>query len=159
MRPMGTRLQLEKRRQKAIEMLQAGKTYRFIAKTLKCSTSSVVRWNQTFNQKGIKGLISKPILGVTSKLTKEQKKELFNDLTKGACKFGYTSEIWTLKRISDHIQKKFKVLYRFTSIWKILNKENWSCQKPEKRAIQRNEKVIEDWKQKVWVNIKKNKKN
>ena len=160
MKPMGTRQQLEKRRKKAIEMFKKGQKYKDISKELNCSISSLVRWKQAFKEKGEEGLKSKPNLGRKSQLTKKQKTELFNDLLKGACKFGYASEIWTLKRISEHIRKKFDVSYSsFVSIWNILNKANWSYQKPEKRAIQRDEKTIENWKQKTWPEIKKNKKN
>ena len=153
---MGTRLQLEKRRQKAIEMLQAGRKYKEIAKELNCSISSLVRWKQAFKEKGVEGLKSKANFGRKSQLTEKQKIELFNDLLKGACKFGYSSEIWTLRRISKHIEKKYGISYSsFVSIWNILNKANWSCQKPEKRAIQRDEKTIKKWKQEIWPKIKK----
>lgn len=156
---MGTRLQLEKRRKLAIEMLQAGKSYRFVAKTLNSSTSSVVRWQKTFKQKGLEGLKSKPNLGRPSQLTNEQKTELFNDLLQGACKAGYSSELWTLKRITEHVQKKFNISYESSSMWRLLNNENWSWQKPEKRAIQRNEEAIENWKKESWVDIKKSPKS
>jgi hypothetical protein len=31
----------------------------------------------------------------------------------------------------------------------------WSCQKPERRALQRNEAAIARWKQSRWPHIKK----
>jgi hypothetical protein len=31
----------------------------------------------------------------------------------------------------------------------------WSCQKPERRALERDEEAIERWKREVWPEVKK----
>lgn len=50
MRPLGTSLQLETRRLRAIEFLHSGMTYRQVADKTRASLSSVVRWRQDYQK-------------------------------------------------------------------------------------------------------------
>ena len=71
--------------------------------------------------------------------------------------FGYSTELWTLQRIALLIEKEFGVHYHIGHVWKLMSHElGWSCQKPERRATERDEEAIERWKKKTWPAIKKN---
>jgi hypothetical protein len=37
----------------------------------------------------------------------------------------------------------------------LLGQLGWSCQKPERRALQRDEEAIAHWKRYVWPQVKK----
>ncbi len=76
MRPPGTPQQLQTRRERAIALLQAGKTYQSIAATLNASISSVVRWAQVHRTGGLKALRPKPAPGRPPMLTPRQKRRL-----------------------------------------------------------------------------------
>lgn len=76
-------------------------------------------------------------------------------LLKGARAYGFPNELWTLKRIAAVIQVEFGVRYHPSHVWKILRHLGWSCQVPERRAIQRNEHAIAHWKRYRWPAIKK----
>jgi transposase len=159
MRPNGTPQQLENRRRQAITMLRSGKTYRDVAKTLDSSLSSVVRWWQTYQKDGRQGIRSQAKWGRPPHLADHQKQHLKKILLKGAISAGYTTELWTLKRIAQLIRKEFGIHYTNVGVWKLLKLHfGWSCQKPEKRALQRDEKAIAEWKAKTWPLIKKSPK-
>jgi transposase len=60
-----------------------------------------------------------------------------------------------LSRVAQLIQERFGVGYHPAHVWKILRKLGWSCQKPERRARERDESQIEHWRKVEWPRIKK----
>lgn len=159
MRPYGTPKQLENRRRRAIALLQAGKPYRLAAKIVTASLSSVVRWHQAYRKKKLQGLRPRPTPGRPCQLSKGQRKRLKRLLLRGPLKEGYTTDLWTLKRIAKLIEKYFGVRYTVVGVWKLMRQGLvWSCQKPERRATQRNEEAIARWKKYIWPHIKKSQK-
>lgn len=147
---------MEKRRQKAVELLEKGETYRAVAHTSGASLSSVVRWYQAFRRKGSRGLEPKPTPGRPCRLSLTQKKYLEKLLLRGAQAAGYSTDLWTLRRIGELIKKEFGVKYASSAVWRLLVVDlRWSTQKPERRATQRDEAAIEEWKRKQWPKIKK----
>ena len=42
-----------------------------------------------------------------------------------------------------------------TQIWRILGGLGFSAQKPERRAIERDEDAVQTWKRKTWPGLKK----
>ncbi|MDO8478548.1 MAG: winged helix-turn-helix domain-containing protein [Candidatus Rokubacteria bacterium] len=156
MRPHGTHQQLETRRRRAIVMLQAGKPYRTVAATLSASLSSVVRWHQTYQKRGLRGLRPKLNAGRPCRLSEAQKEQLKRILLKGSQAAGYSTDLWTLKRVAEVIHKRFGIRYRSTHVWHVMSAGlKWSWQKPERRAIQRDEEAIARWKKTTWPRIKK----
>jgi transposase len=76
-------------------------------------------------------------------------------LLRGAGAAGYSTELWTLKRIGDVIRKQFRVRYSVVGVWALLRHgPGWSWQKPERRALQRDEAAIAHWKRDEWPRIK-----
>jgi transposase len=84
-----------------------------------------------------------------------QKEELQRVLQRGPAAAGYKTELWTLKRAAEVIRRRFGVDYDPSAVWHILEKLGWSCQKPERRARERNEEDIQRWRQEEWPRMKK----
>jgi len=159
MRPNGTPQQLERRRRRAIALIRAGESCRDVAKQLKASLSSIVRWNQAYRKEGSKGLKPKPASGRPSFLTASQKQRLKKYLLQGAQAAGYSNDLWTLKRVGKLIEQEFGVHYCLPAVWHLLvGGLGWSAPKPERRATQRDEATIARWKRTVWPRIKKSPK-
>jgi len=159
MRPYGSPKQLEKRRRHAIQLVKKGKmSLSAIARMLGSSKSSVSRWWKTYRKKGGEGLKPKPAPGRPCRLTKKQKRVLVSLLLKGPVECGFPNNLWTLKRIAKLIYQHFRIRYHPNHVWRLLINLRWSCQKPERRAIQRDEEKIKYWKQHTWPNIKKTQK-
>ena len=155
MRPYGTQIELEKRRRRALELLGKGMKPPEIAQKLDSSLSSVYYWNDLYKKKGDEALKSKPVPRRSEKLNGRQKRSLTQTLVKGAMKNGYSTDLWTLRRISEVIDKRFEVSYHPSHVWKLLRELGWSCQKPETRARERDEKKIKQWIHHQWPHIKK----
>jgi len=155
MRPKGSAKELQVRRQIAGKLLQAGKGVREVARLVGASPSSVSRWKQALEAGGAEALKSKPHPGRPPGLNAAQKKELEQVLLAGPQAAGYSTDLWTLPRIAQVIERLFGVKYHPSHVWYLLRKMGWSCQKPERRARERDEEAIKRWRKEEWRQIKK----
>jgi len=73
----------------------------------------------------------------------------------GPMMHGYRTNLWTTARIAEMIGHEFGVQYHRDRVGRLMHSLNWSPQKPERRALERNDQAIEHWKQKRWPRIKK----
>jgi transposase len=76
-------------------------------------------------------------------------------LLRGAFAWGFRTDLWTTPRIAEVIRRTFGVRYHPTHVGRLLADLGWSCQKPERRALERDEPAIADWKRVIWPGIKK----
>jgi transposase len=155
MRPSGTPKQLEKRRRRAVQLLESGQSLSAVARQIGAVVSSVFRWRQTYRRKGARGLAARPIPGRPSRLSAAEKRQLVSLLTRGAMRAGYRTDLWTLPRVAELIYQKFGVRYHPAHVWKVLTALGWRCQKPERRALERDEAAIARWTCDDWPRIKK----
>lgn len=155
MRPCGSAKQLEKRRHKAMELVDEGLSFNQAAQRIGCAPSSVMRWWKARKKRGDKGLAPKEVPGRPPKLTAKQKKRLITILLKGALAYGYSTDIWTTARIACVIEENFGVEYHRDHIGRLMKSLGWSWQKPKKRALERDEARIEKWKREHWPRVKK----
>lgn len=158
MRPFGHPKTLARRRRRAIELLESGMGPTETAQRVGTSVTSVTRWHSAYKTGGEDAIAPKPVPGRPRKLTASELEHLLDVLIKGARAWGFPNEIWTLKRVSRVIKKEFGTEYHIGHVWKILSNAGWSCQVPERRAIQRDEEEIAHWKRYKWPAIKKNSK-
>jgi len=155
MRPHGSPEDLERRRRRGVALLKQGESPAEAARRLNCSHSSVARWQKAFAQGGSKALAAKPVPGRPRKLDDQERQRLWAILLEGAVAHGFPNELWTLKRICQVIRRELGVRYHPGHLWRILRASIWSCQVPERRAIQRKEDAIRHWKRYRWPHIKK----
>jgi transposase len=158
MRPTGTAEELERRRRRAIVLLNEGHGVRATAEMVGASPGTVTKWRQVYEARGDPGLCAKPHPGGTAKLTTRQFQRLERLLLQGPGRHGYSTELWTLPRIAEVVRKHFGVTYDPSGVWHVLNRMRWSCQKPERRARERDEERIEHWRKTDWPRIKKSAK-
>ena len=146
---------MEQRRRKALALLEQGNGVRQTARLVHASPAAVTQWRQAYEAHGEQALQAHSPPGRTANLSPMQKKALERLLLKGACKNGYATELWTLLRVAEVIYKRFGVHYDTSSVWHILRGMGWSCQKPERRARERNDDAVAAWRKNDWPNIKK----
>ena len=155
MRPKGSAEELERRRRQAMALMDQGMRAAAVARALGTSRASVTRWRQAYEAGGADALAATPHPGGVSKLTDSQRKRLVRMLLQGPRKHGYPTELWTLARVAELIAARFGVPYHPSAVWHILRGLGWSCQKPERRARERDEQAIATWRRQDWPRIKK----
>jgi transposase len=119
------------------------------------AVSAVWQWRETVRQNGPEALAPKPVPGRPRKLTPRQRERLPRLLARGAQAFGYRTALWTTKRVAAVIERELGVHYHPAHVSRLLGECGWSCQKPERRAMERDEAGIEHWKRYRWVAVKK----
>ena len=155
MRPFGSPADLEARRRRAVALLATGLGVREVARQIECSPASVSRWQADVRSRGPDGLRAKPAPGRPRRLTARQRARVLKLLLKGATAHGFSTDLWTLPRVATVIARTCGVTYHPAHVWKILRGEGWSCQKPERRAKERDERAIQRWRTETWPHIKK----
>jgi len=146
---------LERRRRRSMVLLDQGMRPAAVARSVGTSRASVTRWRQAYETFGPNAMRAKPHPGGKCRLTAVQRKRLVRLLLQGSGKRGYGTELWTLARVAEVIAVNFGVEYHPSGVWHLLRSLGWSCQKPERRARERDEKAIATWRCEDWPRIKK----
>ena len=154
-RPRGSADLLSDRRRRALALLKLGLSLNEVARRIQCVASSVMRWRDAWRRRGADALKVGASPGRPSKLKAAQQRRLLRVLLKGPLTYGYSTNVWTTARIAEVITREFGVSYHRDHVGRLMHSLNWSHQKPEKRAVERDEEVIEQWKRKDWPRVKK----
>lgn len=146
---------MEKRRHQAAGHFERGLGNAEVARRLKVSRQSVGRWRAAWDQGGQSALKSKGVAGPKPRLRAAQIQKVVAALEAGPLAAGHATDLWTLPRVADLVRKLSGQRYHPGHCWHLLRKLGFSCQRPTRRAIERNEKKIAGWKRSTWPALKK----
>ncbi len=146
---------LEQRRREAAKLFAKGVRQAEVARRLKVSRQSVSRWFSLWQEHGVAGLAGAGRAGRRSRLTDEQRAQLDTELRRGPTEHGYATELWTLARVAEVIEKTTGVRYHPGHVWRLLTELGWTRQRPARRAVERDEEEIARWVKEDWPRIKK----
>jgi transposase len=144
-----------RRRVRAGRMLLAGKTPAQAALAVGVARQTVYTWKAVLDEGGIDALRDMPMRGRPARLDDEQLQALARVLLQSPTEHGFGTELWTLKRVGVVVQRMFGVEFSLSQIWRILGALGFSVQKPERRALERDEGAVQTWKRKTWPALKK----
>jgi transposase len=143
MRPIGTAEELQRRRLRAVELVEQGESPEDVARFLGCGRSSVYTWVKLARQ-GPEKLAAKPHAGPKPRLSAEQLREVEALLLKGAKAHGWRTELWTAARAAELIQRHLNVRFHPEHVRKMLKRRlKWTSQKPQRRPKERDELAID----------------
>jgi transposase len=154
-RPKGSAELIEARRRQALRLLDEGYTLNEVGRMVDSAASSVMRWRDSRARDGEAGLRVRFSPGRPATLTAAQRKRLIKLLLKGALANGFATELWTTSRVATLIEKHCRVQFHRGHVARLLHDLGFSCQKPERRALERDEARIEQWKRSDWPRVKK----
>ena len=144
-----------KRRVRAARLLQAGHKPAEVAKIVGAPRQTVYRWRDVLQAEGIDALRDMSKGGRPAFLGAGELVRLQIALMEGPTAHGFGTPLWTIKRVRVFIERQFGVRYSDVHVWRLLGQMGFSSQKPERRALERDETAIEDWKKRVWPGLKK----
>jgi transposase len=145
----------EARRLQAWHLKQQGWPQRQIAEALGVSAGAVSQWMTRARQGGAAALRARPSPGAPRRLTPEQLARLPTLLERGPEAYGFRGALWTRGRIAAVIRLECGVSYHPRHVGRLLDVIRWSPQKPARRARQRNEAAIAQWRNDTWPAIKR----
>jgi transposase len=147
--------QLEKRRKQAANLFAKDHSAPAVARRFGVARQVAYRWQKAWRQGGRTALASQGPAGPKSKLATEQTQAIIQALLAGPAARGYQTALWTLPRVADLIKDLTGVSYHPGHVWRWLGASGFSCQRPERRAVERDAKAIRIWTRVTWPAIKK----
>jgi transposase len=145
----------EARRLQAWHLLQKGWPQHQIAEALGVSAAAVSQWLKRARQDGPQALRHRPPPGAPRRLAPEQLARLPDLLRRGPAAYGFRGQLWTRKRVAEVIRMACGIRYHSTHVGRLLQTIHWRPQKPVRRARQRDEAAIIQWRTETWPAIKK----
>ena len=96
-----------------------------------------------------------PHPGATPKLSARREQSVLSWLAKSPLAFGYETDLWTTRRLAEVIEKKHGVRFNSNYLADWLTRRGYSPQKPEVRAVERDNPAIARWVAEDWPRVKK----
>ena len=146
---------LERRRMRAVRLFEQGETQAAVARRLRVSRTTAMRWAQAWEAEGAEALRAAGRAGRKPRLSSDEFDRVEQALLEGPLAFGYHTELWTLPRVAELIQQITGVRYHPGHVWRVLRRLGWSLQKPTTRARERDEEAIARWVKSTWPGEKK----
>lgn len=146
---------MERRRKQAAKMFNRGQSQADVARELEVSRQSVSRWHGDWSAGGVGALRGAGRAGRLPHLDQTELRRVERRLTKGPLASGYATDMWTLQRVAEVIEAETGVVYHPGHVWRILREMGWSCQRPARRAVERDDAAIASWVKKEWPRVKK----
>ena len=138
---------MEKRRKKASALFNKGFSAPEVARRFGVARQVAYRWKDAWERGGKEALASKGPAGRKPKLTGDQTQQVTDALLAGPTAQGYKTDLWTLPRVAGLIEDLTGVRYHPGHVWRLLGASGFSCQGPERRAVERDEKAVRRWRQ------------
>ena len=144
-----------RRRIRAARLLQQGKRPAEIAEVVGVVRQTVYRWKAVLESQGFEALRALGGPGPKARMTEADLAALGRIVMHSPTRHGFGTELWTLRRVGTVIERQWGITYGTTQVWRILGALGFSVQKPEKRAIERDEDAVKRWKGRTWPGLKK----
>ena len=148
----------EARRLQAWHLKQKGWSQRQIGAALGVSEGAVSQWMKRGREGGPQALHHRSPRGAPRRLSVEQLAQLPGLLQRGPEAYGFRGQLWTRGRIAAVIQLACGVSYHPRHVGRLCQALRWSPQKPARRARQRDEAAIVQWREETWPAIKRGQK-
>lgn len=155
MRSQGSAEELEARRRLAVRRVAEGWKQKDVAAFLGVTERAVNGWVAAHRKLGDAGLEGRPHPGAKPKLSKRQEASVLSWLARSPQAFGFKTDLWTTRRLAEVIEKRYGVRFNPNYLAAWLTARGYAPQKPEVRAVERNNVAIGRWVTHEWPRIKK----
>lgn len=138
------------RRINGLLSLEAGYLIRDVASILQMSRETVRQWVRDFLSRGLASVKPKLKTGRPPKLTKQQRKELYDAIASGPQACGFSGGCWRTPMIQELIVKKFDVYYNSHYLSEYLKNLGFTFQRATFVATQRDAQARNTWLSQTW---------
>lgn len=147
--------EMEARRLKAAMHFDGGLGASELDRRLGVTRQSAHEWRKTWEAGGEESLRSTGPAGPKPRLDPSAQQQLVDALLEDPQAAGYATDVWTLPRVRALITKLRGEVYDPAHVSRLLRSLGFNCQRPERRAIERDEPKFTHWKRVEWPGIKK----
>jgi transposase len=147
--------ELERRRRLAVQRVLEGWIQRDVARFLGVHEDTVGMWMRKHRQGGNAALAAVEPPPPESRLSEQQWQEAASWVRTPATQMGYENDLWSSRRVTDQIRKRFGVAFHFRYVSARLLAMGITPQKPEFRPRERVQPEIDRWVAEEWPRILK----
>jgi transposase len=146
---------LEHLRKLAVRRVKDGELPSEVMGSLGFCRTTIYKWLRVARKKGDAGLASRKAKGPSPKLQNKQKQQVARWIIgKDPRQHGFDFGLWTRQIVSELIKERFGVNLTLPSIGRLLASLNITAQKPLRRAYERDEAAILEWKAKTYPKLR-----
>jgi len=146
---------LEHLRKLAVRRVQDGERPSEVSKSLGFCRTTIYKWLRAFDRGGEAVLASRKAKGPTPKLKNKQKAQVARWIIgKDPRQFGFDFGLWTRQIVAELIKERFGVSLTLPSVGRLLTSLDITPQKPLRRAYERDEAAVLEWKQKTYPKLR-----
>lgn len=147
---------LEHLRHLAVQRVLDGDRPSEVMTSLGFCRTSIYRWLRAYDRSGEKSLKMRKAAGPEPKLTEKQKLQVRRWIVgKDPRQYGFDFGLWTRRIVAEMIYERFGVSLTLPSVGRLLSSLQITPQKPLRRAYERDEKAVEQWKQETYPKLRK----
>ena len=147
---------MQERRMQAADLFRRGVIPAEIARQLGVSHQVVSEWRKAWRTGGRRALRGAGRAGRRPRMNQAQLAKVEKALAKGAEANGYVTDVWTLPRVAEVIERLTGISYHPGHVWYLLRDHlGWTWQRPTRRAVERDAAAIEQWVRHRWPQLKK----
>lgn len=150
------RMEQQWMRMQAVKMARAGMGASEIAKFFDVSIRAVFKWIAAYSSGGQNALQAKEGAGRPPKVKPEDLAwiaETVKDHTPDQLKFEFG--LWTIKLIAALIERELGLKLSTPTVMKIMKQLGFTAQKPLYRAYEQDAKLVQEWREKRYPELKK----
>lgn len=145
----------EGRRRLAVQKVNEGWSQAAVADFLGVHPVTVNKWVRAYRAQGDDGLAAHRHPGRTPFLNPEQQAQVLRWLAEKPTAHGFTTDLWTARRVAHLIRERFGVEYHPHYLREWMSRRKLSPQKPKKRAQERDLHEVGRWLADEWPAIQK----
>ena len=147
---------LEHLRHLAVQRVEDGERPSDVMQSLGFCRTSIYRWLRAYRKRGGAALASRKAKGPKPKLTPKQKLQVRRWIVgKDPRQYGFDFGLWTRRIVAEMIHERFAVILTLPSVGHLLTSLQITPQKPLRRAYERDEKAVEQWKCQTYPKLRK----
>ena len=147
---------MEARRLQAARLFARGASQGAVARALGVSRVSAHHWFHAWKAQGRAGLKGAGRAGRKPQVDAAQLATVERALRTGPRAQGFSTDLWTLPRVAEVIERLSGVSYHPGHVWYILRDQlTWTRQRPARRAVERDDAALAGWVKQRWPQINK----
>lgn len=146
-------------RRLAVQRVLNGESPSVVTESYRLGEKTIFKWLKIARVQGLDALAPKPRPGRGRALTDFEAEEVKRWILSGDPRqYGFDFGLWTRQIVSDLIRDRFNIELGLTAVGDLLHRVGLTPQKPVRRAYERNDADIQDWKKNTYPKIKKSAK-
>jgi transposase len=146
---------LEAMRERAVRSVHDGESPEIVARVIGVSRSTMYGWLAQYRRGGWGALKAKPLFGRPPKLDGRKMEWVYQTVTqKNPMQLKFPFALWTREMVAKLIKDKFNISLSLVSVGRLLAQLGITCQRPLRRALERDEALVQQWLKQEYPRIR-----